>query len=65
MKKLARELTLTGEVQADESTLLRWIDERTDLEGSQKVSSWCNIPPRYIAFDDGRQTSPIVSQKIS
>jgi len=34
MMKVAREMARNGEVAADESTLLRWLDERTDLEAS-------------------------------
>ena len=44
MKKVAREMARNGEVAADESTLMRWLDERTDLENSQKISSHCNLP---------------------
>lgn len=46
MKKVAREMARNGEVTADESTLMRWLDERTDLENSQKISSHCNMPQR-------------------
>lgn len=65
MKKVAREMARNGEIAADESTLLKWLDERTDLEASQKISSHCNLPQRQITFEDGRGASPMLSQNIS
>ena len=34
MARMAKELVSTGEVAADEITLLKWLEEKTELEAS-------------------------------